>query len=504
MIKSGFPRLKVWRHFSVLEFEFNSMPIVSQSVANEVLRLFDSNMDPVEIARRLDLKKIQVTAIIAHRDLKSHSEVANPIALDDSRGNGSSLREPERSNIVAEYSIDVDHVRPPSDIPITAVEQATEAYSGILVGEDLEYGDPLFWKPQDASLVPNPHLMIMGESGSGKTYALQCLMAELGQLEIPSIVFDYGQSFELESLDPIFRKYAKPKEYLLAEEGVSLNPLQIFPNDVHGPKSVATRVSDIFDAVYQLGAIQRKVLIDAILEAFSAAGISSADKASWQKAAPSVIALQEVLEQLSADKEYANSRNAVGLAARLTTFFMLSSFRTDTVGWSWGSVLGDPVHRVHILQFRGLEGKTQRVLVEVLLWHLFFFLKSQGQNRLRLYCVLDEAHHLSFREGGPTDLLLREARKFGIGIVFASQQPGDFSDAAFSNSASKLVFQTTDTGLKVSRFLAAKCANYESPEQIHDLIAVLPRGQAFFITENRGHKLRVADLEKRSTLWGSE
>ena len=488
----------------VRPFEFNKMARVNQSVANEILRLFDSHVSPVEIARLLDLKKMQVTAIIAHRNLSTPSELSNSgVTEKDTPANGNSPQERERSHIVAQYSADIDHIQPATDAGAQSA-QSSETNPGIFVGDDLEYSDPLFWKPQDASLVPNPHLMMMGESGSGKTYALQCLMAELAQLAIPSIVFDYGQGFETQSLDPVFSRYAKPKEYLLAEEGVSLNPLQIFPNDVHGPKSVATRVSDIFDAVYQLGAIQRKVLIDAILEAFSGAGISSGDKASWHKPAPSVIALQEVLEQLSADKEYANSKNAVGLAARLTTFFMLSSFRTDSAGWSWATVLGDAEHRVHILQFRGLEGKTQRVLVEVLLWHLFFFLKSQGQNSLRLYCVLDEAHHLSFREGGPTDLLLREARKFGIGIVFASQQPEDFSPAAFANSASKLVFQTADPGLKVSRYLAAKCANYDSPEQIHNLISVLPRGQAFFITENRGHKLRIADLQKRSTLWGSE
>jgi hypothetical protein len=76
---------------------------------------------------------------------------------------------------------------------------------------------------------------------------------------MPSIVFDYGQGFEIQTLDETFRKHTNPQEYLLGEEGISLNPLEIFSNDIHGPKSVATRVSDIFDAVYQLGAIQRKV-----------------------------------------------------------------------------------------------------------------------------------------------------------------------------------------------------------------------------------------------------
>lgn len=257
-------------------------------------------------------------------------------------------------------------------------------------------------------------------------------------------------------LERVFKKFATPCEHLVGEHGLVLNPLQIFPNDIHGPSTVASRLSDVFDAVYHIGDIQRKVLIDAILRAFEKQGIQTNNRQSWKNPLPNLLALQQILEELSADKEYPNYKNATGIAARLTTFFMLNSFRIDGDPWSWDALLNDQKQRVHVLQFRGLEGKTQRILVEILLWHLFFYLKSLGQGHLRLYCVLDEAHHLSFRDGGPVDSLLREARKFGLGLIFASQQPEDFSPAAFSNSASKLVFQTTDPGLKVSKFLAAK------------------------------------------------
>ena len=160
------------------------------------------------------------------------------------------------------------------------------------------------------------------------------------------------------------------------------------------------------------------------------------------------------------------------LSARLMPFFMLSSFGSTARGWSWESLFADSKYKVHVLQFRGLEGKTQNVTLEILLWHLFFYLKSHGKSKLRIYIVLDEAHHLSFREGGPIDLLLREARKFGLGVIFASQQPEDFSQVAFDNTASKLVFQTNDQTLKVSRFISAKCSNYDSPESIRDVISV--------------------------------
>src|SRR6202042_931738 len=67
-------------------------------------------------------------------------------------------------------------------------ETAENTDDGEYVGDDFDYGDPIYWNPQQAGAVPNPHLMIMGESGSGKTYAVQSLVAELAQRSIPSIL----------------------------------------------------------------------------------------------------------------------------------------------------------------------------------------------------------------------------------------------------------------------------------------------------------------------------
>jgi DNA phosphorothioation-dependent restriction protein DptH len=461
---------------------------ISSTLAKQVLELLNQGKDSIEIGRLLGLKKMQVAAVLAHEKLKA----AGPSTADMTPpSDGVDAASYQESPAEKDYAVGIEE------------GLKEEPGAGLYVGDDLEYKDELFWNPTDSQAVQNPHMMIMGESGSGKTYAAQCLVAELSQLGVPSILFDYGQSFECESLDKSFVQVTKPTEYVIGEEGLTLNPIEIFQRDIQGPNAVATRLSDVFDAVYHLGDIQRKVLIDAILRAFEGVGIRPTDRTTWTNQPPTLATLQNILDELAADKDYPSYKNATGVAARLMTFFMLNSFRSDGSRWSWEKLVNDKEKRVHILQFRGLEGKTQRVVVELLLWHLFFFLKSQGQSQLRLYCVLDEAHHLSFRDGGPVDSLLREARKFGLGIIFASQQPEDFSPAAFSNSASKLVFQTSDPTLKVSKSLGAKCSNYSAPEQIREVISVLKQGEAFFITENKGHVVRVANLKRRATLWNN-
>lgn len=459
------------------------------STIKQALSLHGQGREPAEIAHLLGLKRMQVCALLAYEQVTGKKSITETTPFDEAELRGQEVEEVQEEPREKEGEVEGE------------AKAGADEDTGIYVGDDREYGDPIYWVPSDPRLVYNPHLMIMGESGSGKTYAAQCLVAELSHRGIPSVIFDYGQSFELENLEKTFQKYSHPVEHQLGEKGLSLNPLQIFPNDIHGPKQVATRLSDVFDAVYHLGDIQKKVLIDAVLGAFDKAGITASDQAGWQKSPPALSVLQEVLEKLAGDKNYPSYRNAATVAARLMTFFMLNSLHTEGPPWSWDSFVIDPKQKVNILQFRGLEGKTQRVVVEILLWHLFFYLKSRGQSDLKLYCVLDEAHHLSFRDGGPLDALLREGRKFGLGLIFASQQPEDFSPAAFSNSASKLVFQTADPTLRVSKFLASKCVNYDGPDEIHNAISTLSQGQALFITKNKGHIVSVANLKLRGALW---
>jgi DNA phosphorothioation-dependent restriction protein DptH len=453
---------------------------------NDILRL-STDHDAAAIAHALNLRRLEVAAILAHQKLQATSTSV-----------------PTADSAETKPSLDFWNESEPAPVPQSELAERNveveEPSTGIYLGEDSEFETRAFWNPADAQEVQNPHLMIMGESGSGKTYAAQCLVAELAQSGMPSIIFDYGQSFEIDKLDPTFVKYCQPKEHLLGEVGLGLNPLQIFPQDARGPNTVATRLADVFDAAFRLGDIQKKVFIDAVLRAYGKAGIVAQDSKTWSHPAPSLSVVNETIEDLAADRQgYPSYRNAAGLGARLTTFFMLVALKDEQ--WSWDALTTDQTNPVHVLQFRGLEGKTRRVLVELLLWHMFFHFKSHGQNALRVFCVLDEAHHLSFRENGPIDALLREARKFGLGIMFASQQPQDFSPVAYSNTASKLIFQTSDPDLKVSKFLASKSMNFDGPEEIHDIIASLQQGHAFFITRNRGHNIRISDFSKRATQW---
>jgi hypothetical protein len=102
----------------------------------------------------------------------------------------------------------------------------------VLLGSDAETGEDVFWNPDPASGAANPHVLILGESGFGKTYTIASLSAELAQENIISVVFDYGQGFSPATLPAEFVKATNPLGLNAGRDGVDINPLQIFASDL--------------------------------------------------------------------------------------------------------------------------------------------------------------------------------------------------------------------------------------------------------------------------------
>lgn len=190
---------------------------IDPSVVEEIARLHAEEIDASQIANRLSLKKMQVVAILAHlaMSMGQRHQAPEPLVY------ATVGRQIDEGPRIDNELIAVDE--PLESAPVQVRQDADDLDEGFFVGDDVEFSDPIYWRPTVPSLVPNPHLMIMGESGSGKTYAIQCLLSELANGQFPSVIFDYGQGFELSTLDPVFVRYACPVEHRLGDEGIPIN-----------------------------------------------------------------------------------------------------------------------------------------------------------------------------------------------------------------------------------------------------------------------------------------
>jgi DNA phosphorothioation-dependent restriction protein DptH len=438
--------------------------------------MLGKGLDRDAIALALGVSPRQVAAVAAHLTMRTY---------DRPKTGGSDMRDASPSRTPKQRRSSGDQKKG----------------AAVFIGSDIENQEPCYWTPTPEHGTANPHLLIVGESGSGKTYATQCICAELVQRKIPTIVFDFGQGFTLDVAPAGFIKYARPVELDASRDGININPLQIFPADVHGPINVAQRVADTFARVYPtIGVQQHAALRDAILQTFRESGIDPRTKRTWTNKAPRFGDLKTVLEDLALNRDSPSRRYTSAVASHISTVFVFNTFRASGLNIDWETILKSGA-QTYIIQLKGLEHLLERVVTELLLWNLIGFLESIGPGPLRCMVLLDEAHRLSFATNSPVEKLLREGRKFGAGVVLASQQPEDFSSVAFANTATKLIFNVMDDRGAVARQVAKKAAGDTDFVKLLRRLGNLPRGTACFVTQSSAAIVQVASFEERLTTW---
>lgn len=441
--------------------------IEQRKLINELL---DKGEDRQAIANLASVTVAQVSAVAAHRTMGTYQESKH---FSDAQSSKTHQMNSESA--------------PTAEMDPSSVQNAASETS-VALGTDIDSKHTVYWDPFKSS---NPHILILGESGSGKTYTASRIVLELARASLPSIVFDYGQGFSLRHAPDAFRKAVHTVELNLGRDGIAINPLQIFPVDIHGPATVAQRVADTFLRVYpRLGVQQHTLIRRAVLDLLKDSGISADDSRTWDKTPPAFRDLEQKLEEYASIDDSITRRAASSASSHISTLFFFNTFRKTGHALSWSDLI-ERRNEIWILQLGGLEASVERAVTEFLLWSLIRYFEVLGPGPLRCFAVLDEAHKLAFGPGSPVEKILREGRKFGLGAILASQQPEDFSPVAFANTATKIMFQTADLSGNVSRELHRKIKNGHSREFISRTLGTLPRGSAYVVIANAGHVTKM-------------
>ena len=284
-------------------------PRITDSQRQAVLALLAQGFDRETVAAQVGVTPGQVSAVAAHVKMGTYAkhELHDTVA---------ELAQPEVRERVRGLLEEIGAAHRTS--------QTVSDLHCVAIGLDAETEEEIFWNPDPLGGVANPHMLILGESGFGKTYAIGCILTELAQQKMPSIVFDYGQGFTVESSPEQFAEYARPIEIRASLEGVAINPLQLFPSDVHGPVNVAQRVADTFQRVYpQIGVQQHAMLRQAILDVMIDEGITPDSPESWDHPLPAFAALQSKLHAYAKNPGHPQRRIASSVASHISTMFVL-------------------------------------------------------------------------------------------------------------------------------------------------------------------------------------
>ena len=369
--------------------------------------------------------------------------------------------------------------------------------SKILIGQSAvgKTSLPYYWE-YNHPMLNNRHMLIFGSSGSGKTYAIQCILSELANAGVSSFIIDYTDGFLKHQSQSIYQQVCQPKEYFVVVDRLPINPfksysMELMPNVVvnEKPFQVAIRVKNILSSVYNDFGSQQVAIIDKVLEE----GLT--DNPNYR------------LEDFLVDLEESGSRGE-SVANKIRTLVRLEAFDTSAENNIYEEEVRNQ-HAVQIIQLTQIPKDLQRIITEFVLWDLWAYVQKHGHKDKPITIVLDEMQNLDHRPDSPIDKLLREGRKFGISLILATQTISNFNqeqkDRLFQAST-KLFFKPATTEVDSFASLLNKVYPNLSKADWVDQLNGLNKGQCFFIgyiNDGRGGfkenvvKLNINSLEER-------
>lgn len=339
--------------------------------------------------------------------------------------------------------------------PVEHEESSTKKAKVGLDDQEREvYYDPDF--PQDK--LPNAHLTITGESGSGKTQAMKSIMADLNDQHVPALVLDFKDDYA----DPIYAEREGFRVFDPTKAALPINPLapSVDSEGLVNPTFHSYQLSEIVSRIYRLGDLQGNKLREAIKAVYTDAGIPMAShRPDADQTWPS---FQSVKDKLSGDKD------AAELIGHMSPIFDFGLFEgRGEMGGLGGVATSNTVIRLG--QLPGNEVKNS--VAEFFLMALYNHLIRQPQtSQLQQILVLDEAWRVV---NSPfLEPLMRESRAFGLGIFVATQFPTDLPQTVSGNAATKLYFsQSSPTQVnEVARNISGKPYGTPLAEEVGDAV----------------------------------
>jgi len=359
---------------------------------------------------------------------------------------------------------------------ITPPEETISLSGNIEIGTVLYGKRPMYpyTLNEDALLT---HIGIFGSSGYGKTNLIYWLVNELNKKEIPIIIFDFSKR-NYRDLLTIPELKDKIQIYTVGRpvSPFRFNPL-IPPEKIELTQWIK-EFAEIFDHAYWLLGGGRHIIMKALDEIYK------------QKENPKISDIKDWLEKYSAMTSSAREKNWLSTAER-----PMESLCFREIGDIFECDKGIEPRtffekgKITILELDALSTNDRTFFIEIMLqWLRDWLITTTNREKLMGVIVVEEAHHILNREKAKrlgmetvTDLIFREIRELGIGIIYADQHPSLVSYPALGNTSIHIYMNLgLDTKTSSDIIDAANMMGLKTDDEI-DYLRRLPVGTAFLI-----------------------
>lgn len=310
----------------------------------------------------------------------------------------------------------------------------------------------------------NGHTLLLGESGSGKTYFSQVLVEELVRQGCKIFILDLAGSLSNTQGDKVFFQNMSDKimTFNVSRDGVPINIFQRIRLDketVEKDCDLVGRLIDSLSCCVGTGEIQRGCLYKYMMEMLR--------HCRQEECRPSLHLLREMLS-------WDRSNPARKLVSRLNLLidgdYFSSEARED---------MGEQ-HIVKLLQMQSVPSGIKRVVADIVLWQLWSWAVQSGNRYEPVFVLIDEFQNLNFSPSSPLYKILCEGRKYGLNLILATQFfQGKFSynvEMAIDQMGNKIFFKPSDREIK---YVASLLVNdIEGKKKWEQILRMLRRGEA--------------------------
>ncbi len=272
---------------------------------------------------------------------------------------------------------------------------------------------------------------ILGRSGAGKTNVTFHILRQLIEKKIPFVFMDWKRT--VRHLIPNFRD--KLNIYTPGRNLIKFpfNPF-VVPPGIESNVYV-NQLVDVMSQAFTLGDGSRSILRKAIAAIYAGGNHCPTAK--------------DVLTELEKVPETGRTGGWKVTAMRaLESLEFADISSNDQI--SQEQLAEKMLHENTIIELDALAQESKKFLIPLLcLWLYYVRLKSPDREKLKLVIFIEEAHHVLHKRAQTSnetvlEMLFRQCRELGIGIVVIDQHPHLLSSAAMGNTYTSIFLNQKD------------------------------------------------------------
>ncbi|MCX6770519.1 MAG: ATP-binding protein [Candidatus Micrarchaeota archaeon] len=358
-------------------------------------------------------------------------------------------------------------VRPPEPPEEVLMADPTNA---IFIGRTKIFHVPFYWTFQKTT---NPHIAIVGITGSGKSYFVKTFLTRASFVwGTNSFIIDWAGEYK----DWVKQTGGK---VISLGKGSSINLLDVAGMKPNDRIKQIMRTLDILTDISRYPEQRRltelaieKSYVNAKFKLNSKLQVDGLGKALMP---PTLKDVQKLLEEMSEAGSYEFPAELENAIYRLRQFtregedFFAQQSTIDLEKLTRAGMVD--------LDLSGLPDETFRGLAALsMLQFLKEKMREEGWSStkgLKLLVVLDEAWKIAKDDNSDAVMIVREGRKYQFGLIVASQNPTDISEAIFSNVGTTFILR-----VKFERYLDYLQSTLNFSNYMRAEIAKLGVGQA--------------------------